>query len=179
MNSLHILLPIEVHPDVLDAIAARLNRHLYGRAKILNVGAGHRSPVLKVDAGSPRPTKPALSLEDGDDCPTCGGLLMEDRIVIEHGVVVPCAVCRPADFAAFHARAAEREEAEADPWDLSQEEQTDGALRLTLREMVQGEGGAGAGAPSRWRDRGEYDARDDKSDLEAHERTTSYPWGHR
>lgn len=248
---------IRLDSGARNSIAARLARHLYGRAKHLGAATGGLIPrpdvVASTDAGNPYPMKPALSLEDGDSCEVCEGLLLADRVRVEWrhgiGVVIPCYACRWDEYLAFKTRQRrleqlEREEetsasgggppavvaqsrhtgpvasddaagpvaggidsggarkslgkersaaprasevgswppppaAEADPWDLSQEEQVDGAIRLTSRELCDAEDGRGSGCPSSRRDRSSYDEHDDMSDIQPFERTTAYPWGRR
>ncbi len=158
---IHIRLPIEVGHLALEAMRARLERHLFGRAKILTSGA----PTL----GTPDPSS------FDDECPNCEGLLMQDRVILDRmaGVIRPCPACRPAEYAAMIEKPAP-----VDPWDMSDEEQADQTIRLTARELVDGEGGSGYGVPSRFgRDRAGTDDMDDRGDLQPFTPTTRYPWG--
>lgn len=66
-----------------------------------------------------------------------------------------------------------------DPFELASEELVDGAIRLTARELCDGESGRGSGSPSSRRDRASADEHDTLEDIQPFERTTSYPWGRR
>ncbi len=188
---IHIRLPIEVGHLALEAMRARLERHLFGRAKILTTGAPTLGAVKTeaagehfccgfylgyttscVTCGAPCDCKQCL--EEGDECPNCEGLLMQDRVILDRmaGVIRPCPACRPAEYAAMVEKPAP-----VDPWDMSAEEQADGAIRLTARELVDGEGGSGYGVPSRFgRDRAGADDMDDRGDLQPFTPTTRFPW---
>ena len=135
---MHFLLPQQIAPAVLDVLRAKLEQHIAERS----IAAGYA-------------------------CDTCGGLELADRIDIDwnEGRVMPCRVCRRAEWVAMQARLAAEEacpptlrtgerfaDGRPDSWDLASEELfTECALP---RET-----------PDYRRDRAEWDARDDKSDM--------------
>jgi hypothetical protein len=152
------LLTREECNELSDLLASKyLARH--------NLGTEVPPSVGTADAGSPLPEKPALT----DDCDECGGNLV--TLAYEDCVVRPCPICRPAEALAFAAGRPEADEArdtipapppEVDPWDVPEEDQNRTA---DLRERFY------------YGDRAAYDPHDDKSDIDAHDRLTSYPWG--
>lgn len=143
-----------------DAFSALLEAKYLARNHL-----GPLSPpgaVGTADAGSPLPSKPALS----DDCHECGGNLV--TLNYEDCVVRPCPHCRPDDALAFAADRAEADEArdtipapppEVDPWDVPEEDQNHTA---DLRERLF------------YGDRAAYDPFDDKADLQPFERLTGH-----
>jgi hypothetical protein len=166
-------------------LAAKLEQH------IANLAPGVKTAGKAADAGNPLASKPALSPQPDEPCDACDS----QRIELDwtDPVIMPCRVCRRE---AWVAKMAERAEAErcpdtlqnlptipapppegCDPWDSRAEEQIEETIRLTSREMCDGESGRGSGCPSLKGDRGGYGEHDDTSDIEAHERTTTYPWG--
>lgn len=88
----------------------------------------------------------------------------------EDCIVRPCPHCRADEALAFAASRAEADEAvhdtipcpPPDPWDLASEELV---MTADLRDRQY------------LGDRAEHDPLDDRSDIEAHDRFTSYPWG--
>jgi hypothetical protein len=73
----HIVLDLD--PEIIAAMRVRLDRHLYGRAKTLSPNAAIAAKLAQdsgapptrgevVDAGNPRPVKPAF-LDTGSDMP--------------------------------------------------------------------------------------------------------------
>lgn len=156
----------ELTPVMVDAtgviLAARLNRFLYEQRN-----------------------RPDENETLRDACVLCEGMLLEDRVTVDkrNHVVVPCWVCRPRAFTAYHARIARHEESQEpapatlrtgevpdgierrDPWDLASEELNE---TVALPREV----------PAYWgRSRDDADLNDDKSDIDSHDRLTSYPWG--
>lgn len=155
----------ELTPVLVDAtgviLAARLNRFLYEQRN-----------------------RPDENETLRDACVLCEGMYLADRVRVDkrNHVVVPCFLCRPRAFTAYHAMIARHEESQEpapatlrtgdvpdgierrDPWDLASEELNE---TVALPREV----------PAYWgRDRGDYDANDDKSDIDSHDRLVSYPW---
>lgn len=66
--------------------------------------------------------------------------------------------------------------ASGDPWDLASEEEAEGprAIRATALELAKADGWR---PPSQWKDRGEYDPHDDRSDIDKFGRLEKHPWG--
>lgn len=111
-----------------------------------------------VDAGNHRSGKPCTT-PDADHCPGCGAAEFgpeHDRVVVDYETctVVPCPTCRAAEHASFKKR-----QADVDPWDLDSEE------LFTTCDLPREN-------PAYWgRDRADYDAHDDRADIQPHSRT--------
>ena len=179
-----ILMPLVIGPEAQATIDARLEQHksakrLYGKVMAKDSGAGQLQPGDMVDAGKP-PARQTLHYspsedcawlsQDGDGlcathrraCEECGrseGLHAGDPSLTKCGpneapiVEMWCAHCDPPVGEMYA-------DGQPDPWSLADEELVTSA---DLPREV----------PAYWgRARDEYDANDDKQDIQPFGRTT-------